>query len=447
MTSSPANQASHAPTASTRSTASALVGNFMEYFDFAAYGFLAATLGATFFPTGNPTTQLLSSFAAFGVAFLLRPLGGAVFGFVGDRYGRKAMLVSSILLMTFATGLIGVLPTYATAGVAAPMLLVLMRCLQGLSVGGEFSGSSTFVVEYAGAGRRGLAASFISATSALGTIAGSLLTLLLTSTLPADDMSAWGWRVPFLAAFPLGAIGLYMRFRLEETPVFTEMKSAHASVANPFSTLRGPELVNILIIAAVSGATGLGFYYYSTYLNTYLSSSAGFERAQAITLSTVSLIVYACLCPLAGWLSDRHGRKRPFVAGFLTLGVLVVPIFMLLNSGFVAALIGLLLYGLPMSLINVILSPVMAEMFPAHTRATAGSIGHEIGLGFISGTGPFIATALIAATGSPLAPAYYLATILIAAGILAVFVLPETSRRSLLTATVREAAGLSPTST
>ncbi len=430
-----ATSAPHAPQASAsalrKSIGSALIGNFMEFFDFAAYGFLAAVIGANFFPTGDATTQLLSSFAAFGVAFLFRPIGGALFGYIGDRFGRKVSLSSAIIVMTLSTVLVGCLPTYATWGVAAPILLVVLRCLQGLSVGGEFAGSSTFIVEYARPDRRGFLSSFVSSTSALGTVAGSLVVLLFTSILTPDQMSSFGWRIPFLVAIITGGVGLYMRLRLEDTPVFESVKTDDTRNMNPFRNLTRTDAKNIFIVAAASGATGIGFYYFSTYFNTYLSSTAGFARGPAIILATISLLFYAVMCPIAGRLSDRYGRKKVYLVGLFGLGILAVPIFLLLLTGFGGALGGLLLFALPQACINTMCSLVITEMFSARTRVTGAAIGNNIGVGLLSGTGPFVATALIAATGNALAPGWYLMAIELIVAVLLVFLLPETFKRTL----------------
>ncbi len=423
-----------------RLVASTSFGNFMEYVDFATYGFLATIIGSTFFPQASPTAQFLSSLAVFGVSFLFRPLGGLIFGYLGDKLGRKRSLVSSIIIMSLATTLIGCLPSFSVVGVAAPILLVLLRIIQGISVGGEFSVASTFIVEHAPNNRRGFFSSYILVTSGVGTIAGNLLVLLLTSVLTSDQMNGFGWRIPFWIALPLGAIGLYMRLRVEESPVFEKIANSLEPVTNPWKSFKKKDISMLLLVAAFCGANGLSFFYYATYFNNYLSQTRGFSRPDALLLSVISLAVYCALCPFAGMLTDRFGRKKIFIAGYFALAVLVTPIFFLLGTGFAGALVGLIVFGIPLAVTNVTVSVLIVELFGARMRTTAGAIGHEVGVGLLSGSGPLVAAALVAATGNPIIPAYYLGGILAIAGVLLIIFLPESGKRSLLVdgATVEE---------
>ncbi|GAA2849332.1 MFS transporter [Pseudonocardia halophobica] len=422
-----------------RSVVAALIGNVMEFFDFAVYGFLAVVIGQVFFPGGSATAQLLSALAVFGVAFLFRPLGGAVFGYISDRFGRRVSLSGAIVLMSLSTAAIGILPGYATAGIFAPILLVAMRCLQGISVGGEFSGGSTFIAEYAPPNRRGLWVSMMSSSAALGTLLGSGSVLLLGSLISPEAMNSWGWRIPFLVAIPMGALGVYMRLRLDDTPVFEEMKKEEpAERRSPLKTLTRRDVGMIALTFVFAGATGLGFYYYTTYFNSYFTTTLGFERSTAITLNLVGLVFYAALCPLAGLLSDRIGRRRTYLTGFFAMAVIAVPAFLLMGLGPVGALLGLLLFSLPQALNNVMVSIVPVELFTTQNRVTAGAIGYNLGVGIISGTGPLVAAALVAGTGSALAPGFYLAAIVLVAGIVIAAALPETFRRSLYHAPVGE---------
>lgn len=409
-----------------------LIGNFMEWFDFAVYGFVATIIGANFFPAGDATTQLLSSLAVFGIAFFFRPLGGAVFGYIGDRVGRRTSLALAVIIMSVATALMGVLPNYASIGIAAPILLVAIRCVQGLSVGGEWTGASTFLVEYAPDGRRGRWASLISMTAAIGMIAGSGLVVLISNALSQEDMNSFGWRLPFLVALPLGIVGLYMRMKLEDTPVFKEVQKTGGRV-NPFKHIGRSGIRNILIAFAFSSATGTGFYYFATYFNNYLSVTQHFPRPTAILLSTLSLVLYALLCPIAGIFSDRFGRRVTYIMGCVGHAVLIVPVFLLMSAGeFGLALLGLGIYAISQSMINVMSSVTIVEFFPPKIRLTAGAIGYNLGVGPVAGMGPLIAAGLVAATGNALAPAYYLMGLMIIVAIVLFKFLPETYKRSLI---------------
>nr|WP_281453207.1 MFS transporter [Paenarthrobacter nitroguajacolicus] len=421
------------PRARRRVVGATLIGNFMEWFDFAVYGFVASIIGAQFFPAGDASSQLLASLAVFGVAFFFRPLGGAVFGYIGDKVGRRTSLALAIIIMSVSTALIGFLPGFASIGLGAPILLVTIRCIQGLSVGGEWTGASTFLVEYAPDRSRGLWASLIAATAALGIVAGSAVVFLLSAALSSEDMASFGWRIPFILALPIGLVGLFMRLKLEDTPVFQEIKKKGDRV-NPLQHIRKDDLRNIFIAFAFSSATGTGFYYFATYFVSYLSVTLQFPRPTAILLSMLGLALYAVMCPLAGRFSDRFGRRLSYILGCIGLAVMVVPVFLLMASGeFVLALLGLGLYAIFQSSLTVMSSVTIVEFFPPKIRLTAGAIGYNLGVGPVAGMGPLVAAALVAATGNPLAPAYYLAGLMAVVAIILLKFLPETYKRSLYT--------------
>ncbi len=271
-----------------RTIISAVFGNFMEYIDFGSYGYLAAIIGSQFFSSFSSAGQLLSSLAVFGVSFLFRPLGGVIFGYIGDRYGRKVSLSWSVILMAVATTLVGCIPSSATIGVLAPILLVLFRAAQGVSIGGEYSIAAAYIVETAPKNRRALWASNMSWTSAAGTLVGTALVLILTANLSSSAMNSWGWRIPFLIALPLGVVGLWMRLKLEDTEVFDQMREAKkGAIENPYSKLGLTGFKGILLCVAFGGGTGLGYYYFATYLNTYMSSTLSYSRPQSLTIGIV----------------------------------------------------------------------------------------------------------------------------------------------------------------
>ena len=419
--------------ATRRKTALAVgIGNFMEWFDFAVYGFFASTIGKLFFPESTPILALLSAFAVFAVGFIMRPLGAFILGPIGDKHGRKAALVWSVLLMGGATTVMGLLPTYAVAGIVAPILLVLLRCVQGIAAGGEWSGSAAYLVESAPNNKRGLYASLISGTAALAFIVGSFVALGLSTALAPADLSSWGWRLPFLFAAPMSLAGLYIRMKLGDTPVFESLKSEERVAASPLTKAGTKGLKPILITFAFSSVSGLGIYYLATYMNNHLTTSLGLDRGAALALSGAGLFVYLLMCPLAGILSDRHGRRSLNLLGTAGFVVLSIPAFLLIGTGNGFAIVaGLILFGACQALCSVTNVVLLVELFPASTRSSGSALGYNLGLALIAGPGPLIAAALANATGTSTAAAWYMAVIALVAAPILLKWLPETFKRDI----------------
>jgi MHS family proline/betaine transporter-like MFS transporter len=418
---------------SRRVAVAAGIGHFLEWFDFAAYGFLAATIGRLFFPSGDPTVSLLASLAVFGVAFFFRPLGGLLIGAFGDRGGRRAALSLSIVVMGLCTIGIGVLPTYATIGVAAPVLLVILRCAQGFSAGGEYAGAAAFLVEYAPAHRRGLYSSVVSAGAAVGVMGGGLVTLLLTATLSDDQMTGWGWRIPFLVAGPLAVLGLYVRLQLEDTPVFRELQRAHEVEHAPLRSAGRHSRSGILLVFVCTAVTGLGFYYLATYVVTFLTTEVELPKTMSLQLAILGLLLYSVMCPIAGLIGDRIGRRPTMLLGAAGLAVVAVPSFALLATGnWLLVIIGMALLAWFEALANVMLGVIMVELFPARLRVTGSSIGFNVAQALIGGPGPFIAASIAAAVALTVAPAFYLVAVAATAFLLLLRFLPETRGASLV---------------
>jgi len=285
------------------------IGNFVEWFDFAVYGFLATTIAQQFFPSGDASAALLKTFAVFAVAFAFRPLGGIFFGMLGDRIGRKRTLAMTILLMAGATTLIGLLPTYAAIGVAAPILLSLIRCAQGFSAGGEYAGACAYLMEHAPSDKRAWYGSFVPVSTFSAFAAAAVVAYALEASLSAEAMGSWGWRLPFLIAAPLGLVGLYLRWKLDETPAFQAVKEEHAVAHSPLKETLRNHGAAICCLGAFVSLTALSFYMFTTYFATYLQVAGGLSRAMALLVSLIALIFAAAICPLAGWYSDRVGRR------------------------------------------------------------------------------------------------------------------------------------------
>jgi MFS transporter, MHS family, proline/betaine transporter len=401
-----------APGVARRVAGAAAVGNFMEWFDFAVYGFFAATLGKVFFPSDNETASLLASFAVFGIAFLLRPIGGFFLGAYGDRAGRRAALSLSVVLMGVSTTLVAALPSYASVGLLAPILLILLRCAQGFSAGGEWTGTSAFLVEYAPRNRRAVWGSVVSATAALGTLAGALVALALSTWLTEAQMQAWGWRLPFLIAAPLGVIGLYVRLRLEDTPVFRELQASHEVAERPLREAGTRNRRQIGLVMAVASLAGLGYYYLGAYVVTYLTETMDVARPTALAITATGLGCYALLCPCAGLLSERIGRRPSLLVGCLGMALASLPLFALLaTEAPAAAVLGMVVFAVFQAMVNVNCVVILVELFPAATRVSGSAIGYNLGLALIAGPGPLIAAALASATGGGVSPGLYVGAV------------------------------------
>lgn len=391
-----------------KAVTAAAIGNAVEWFDFAVYGFLATYIGANFFPSEDPTVQLLSAFAVFAAAFFARPLGGLFFGPLGDRIGRQRVLATVILIMSGSTFLIGLLPNYDQIGVFAPILLVVLRCLQGFSAGGEYGGGAAFLAEYAPDGRRGFLVSFLVWSVIIGFLLGSTIATVLSAVIPEGAMNAWGWRIPFLLAGPLGLIGLYIRLRLEDTPDFRELQESGEVARSPLRETIVENWVPILQIAGLVVIHNIGFYTVFTYLPTYFSTELGFSSTASFFSITVAGIVALILIPPLGALSDRVGRKPLLLASCVLFAVLTYPLFLLMNTGSLAAAILAHVALAVMEAIFVCTSLAAgAELFVTRVRYGGFSIGYNFSVAIFGGTAPYIATFLVANTGNPLSPAYY----------------------------------------
>ncbi|MBT2443166.1 glycine betaine/L-proline transporter ProP [Streptomyces sp. ISL-36] len=425
-----------------RAVKAASLGNAMEWFDFGIYAYLAVTLGHVFFPSGNDTVQLLSSFATFAVAFLVRPLGGMFFGPMGDRIGRKKVLALTMILMALGTFAIGLIPSYASIGFWAPVLLVFFRMLQGFSTGGEYGGASTFIAEYAPDRRRGFFGSFLELGTLAGYVGAAGLVTALTAWFGSDAMEAWGWRVPFLVAGPLGLVGLYLRMRLDETPAFRKLEneSARASeAADAVETSTKGDLGRIfrqqwptlILCIALVGAYNITDYMLLSYMPTYLTDELGYSETHGLLILLLVMVFLMLIVTQVGRLNDRFGRKPVLMAGMLGFLFLSLPAFLLIGRGGVAAITaGMLMLGLSLVCMLGTMSAALPALFPTDVRYGSLSVGYNLSTSLFGGTTPLVITALIGATGSDLMPAYYaMAAALV--GVVAVACMKETARRPL----------------
>jgi MFS transporter, MHS family, shikimate and dehydroshikimate transport protein len=419
----------------------AFVGSTVEWYDFFLYGTAAALVfGDLFFPDANPTVGTLAAFATFGVGFLFRPLGGAFFGHFGDRVGRKAMLVITLLLMGSATVAIGLLPTYNSVGLLAPILLVLLRAIQGFSVGGEWAGGSLMTIEYAPPERRG----FYGAWPQVGPSAGSLLAtgaFALFNTLPEDQFNAWGWRVPFLLSAVVVIVGLLIRMRLAESPVFKEAKKQDVPTEKPFVTAFRDHKRPIFLIMGMRLAINTTFYVATVFALSYGDDQLGIPKGQLLAGVLITSALGFVTKPIYGHISDSVGRRPIYGLGSITGALFAVPFFLMLESqSFALILIGMfLLINVSHDLNDAIESSFFCESFDTEVRYTGAAMGHQLG-GAITGFTPLIAGGLSAAAGDAWWPValYVVVACLISAA--CVYASRETLARKLLPTPERSAA-------
>ena len=391
-----------------------MIGNVLEWYDFAAYGFLAATFAANFFPLENHLLSLVASYAVFAVAFVTRPLGGLLFGHIGDRIGRRMALLISVLAMAVPSFAIGLLPSYASIGVLAPILLILLRMIQGVSIGGELTVSIVYLGERSTDRHRGIDASLSFVGAVVGTLIGSLLISTLDDTLGAEAMRAWGWRIPFLGSAVLGGLGFALRIaRLEEAaePV---SRTGRAPVIVAFVTEWRAMIVAFLISIPAGAAYYVGFIYLVTFAQQYDAMPA----AQANLVATGGLVTLLFGVPLAAVLSDRVGRRPVMLAGVIGQALLAWPLFAIATDHHPWQLRGWeVLFAIAQSLVSGPMPAMLAEQFPAAVRCTASSISYSAAMTLLGGTGPMIVVYLIAVSGVPTAPAWYVIATSIAAAI------------------------------
>jgi MHS family proline/betaine transporter-like MFS transporter len=419
-----------------------IVGNTMEWYDVGVFGYLITTMGPVFLPESDPTTQTLFLLGTFAATFIARPLGGVIFGWMGDKMGRQKILAATLMLMAASTFAIGLLPGYAQIGLWAAALLVLLKIIQGFSTGGEYAGATTFVSEYAPDKRRGFFASFLDMGSYLGFALGAALVSALQLTLGQAAMEEWGWRIPFLIAGPLGLVAIYFRSKIEESPQFQATLDAQEDIAknaaaSDEAAAKGPvgivkaywrSLIVAMILVAAANTAG---YALTSYMPTYLTESKGYDEVHG-TLLTIPVLVVMSLCiPLTGKLSDRIGRRPVLWIGALSTVILAAPAFMLIGIGEVwSTLAGLALIAFPVTFYVANLASALPAQFPTSSRYGAMGIAYNFSVAIFGGTTPFIVAALINATGNDMMPAYYLmGTSLV--GAVAIYFLKESAQRPL----------------
>ena len=390
-----------------KAAVAAVVGNVLEWYDFAVYAYVASIIAKKFFPGQDEVAALLSAFLAYGLGFVARPLGGIIIGRLGDTQGRKSALLLTIFLMAGGTVMIGLLPTYEQIGFYAPLLLVVARLMQGFSAGGEWGTSTAYLVEWAPSDQRGYFGSFQQMSVVAGLLLGSGVAALMNTLLTAEDMQGWGWRVPFLIGSILGPVGLYMRREMEETPAYVAAvehapTEAEEQVSGPVLAMRA---FGFTIVWTVC------FYVLLNYMPTWTQKYLKLTAAQALWANTIGLFVLVVAIPLMGKLSDKFGRKPLLLACCACFVVVPIPVFNFLMSGAVSyseLVLVQVVFALMISMFSGAGPAAISEIFPTRNRSTWMTSGYALAVAIFGGFAPFISVWLINTFDNPIAHSYYL---------------------------------------
>lgn len=380
-----------------------LIGNVMEWYDFAVYGYFAGVIGKLFFPAEDPAASLIASFGAFAAGFLVRPIGGLLFGRIGDRVGRQQALTLSVIVMALPTVLIALLPTYASIGMAAPIAIVLLRIVQGLSVGGEFTNSLVFLVEHAPRDRRAFTAVWGSWGASAGILLGSGVGDLLSHVLSEQQIMSWGWRLPFAAGGLVALTGYLIRQGLHSQAPVGESSS-------PIRDVFGKHKAAVLRVGLLNIGFGVGFYAAFIYAVTYIKNIDHLPEGTVFNLNTGAMALLLVILPAAAWVSDRWGRRPLLVAGFALLALGAIPLFQLMHSADpLTIFLGEAGFALIVGLISGGIVATNVELIPPEVRCTGLAFAYNASIGCFGGSTPLIAAWLIDSTGNPIVPAYWIA--------------------------------------
>jgi MFS transporter, MHS family, proline/betaine transporter len=385
----------------TRVLVGGVAGNVLEWFDFAVYGFFAVTIGKLFFPAEDPVAQVISAFGIFAVGFLMRPVGGMVFGYIGDKFGRHNAMLISVAAMAIPTFLVGMLPTYATLGIAAPFLLLLLRMIQGLSVGGEYTTSVVYLYERTPKSSRGLVGSLSVSGAVLGILLGSAVGALLAALLDPEQLASWGWRVPFLSGLVLGLAGFWLRQGGES------ISAERPMVDNPLKDAWNNHRKIMLQVSGLSMVNAVVFYLVFVYVVSWLEMVDGIAPATSLEINSASLVLLIAVMILAGWLSDKIGARIILMTSVIAVFVLAWPLFWLMHSQHdLTILAGQFGYAVIIGGYLGVLPAYMVSIIPAAVRCTAAGLSYNITLGVAGGLSPMLATYLVHRTQDDLSPAY-----------------------------------------
>jgi MHS family proline/betaine transporter-like MFS transporter len=393
-----------------RTVVTSMMGNLFEFYDFILFAYFAPILGKLFFPSADETTELIKAFGVFAVGFIVRPLGGVVFGHIGDRVGRKQALVLAIMLMAIPTAIIGLLPTYEEIGISASILLILMRMLQGFSMGGNYGGSITFTTEHSDPKHRGLIGSFAITSCLVGILLGSATATLFSYILSEHDLTTWGWRVPFLLGIFICFIGYYLRVRIPESPEYTKIQESGKVSKHPVTQVFTQHGKTLSIVVLAIMLHDLSFYMLFAYMPTFMTKQLHLAEDVAFTINTINLFLVCVFTVLGAWLSDKIGRK-PVMTGAALIFILgTIPLFTIITStaDIMTVFWAQLIFAIGAGGYFGPTAAMMVEAFPTAIRFSAIAITTNISGPLFGGTAPVLITYLIDKTGSNMTPAFYL---------------------------------------
>ncbi|ERK17139.1 putative integral membrane transport protein [Pantoea sp. AS-PWVM4] len=417
-----------------------LTGSSIEWFDYFLYGTAAALVfNKIFFPMVDPVIGLILSYLSFSLTFFIRPIGGVLFAHIGDRIGRKKTLVLTLSLMGGATVMIGLLPTYDMIGIWAPVLLILMRIIQGMGIGGEWGGALLLAYEYAPAKRKGFFGSIPQAGVTIGMLMATFIVSLMT-LFSEDAFLSWGWRIPFLLSSILVFLGLWIRKDIDETPDFKRVKQAGQVAKAPLRETLKHHWREVLIAAGLKVVETAPFYIFSTFVVSYATTTLSYQKSQALEAVTLGALVATLMIPLMGLLSDKIGRQRMYAVSVFMLGLFIVPWFMLLDTkttwGIVLATV--IAFGVLWAPVTAVLGTLCSEIFSANVRYTGITLGYQLGAALAGGTAPLIATGLLAKYNGDWVPVAWYLAVTVVISLLAIFCASRVKRETVIQAQTQQ---------
>ena len=413
-----------------------LTGSAIEWFDYFLYGTAAALVfNKIFFPMVDPVIGLILSYLSFSLTFFIRPIGGVLFAHIGDRIGRKKTLVLTLSLMGGATVMIGLLPTYEMIGLWAPALLILMRIIQGMGIGGEWGGALLLAYEYAPEKRKGFFGSIPQAGVTIGMLMATFIVSLMT-LFSEEDFLSWGWRIPFLLSSVLVLLGLWIRKDIDETPDFQRVKASGQVAKAPLRDTLKHHWREVLIAAGLKVVETAPFYIFSTFVVSYATSTLTYQKSQALEAVTLGALVATLMIPLMGLLSDKVGRQRMYAISVFVLGLFIVPWFMLLNTGTTWGIVlaTVIAFGVLWAPVTAVLGTLCSEIFSANLRYTGITLGYQLGAALAGGTAPLIATGLLAKYDGDWVPVAWYLAVTVTISLIAIFCASRVKRATLIQA-------------